>query len=71
MHTGNKTEPVHIDPFICTLINFVDKDVMLVVFVVVVVVFIFSRLKKKEEEACPSDYNAGLAILGRRAQVAL
>ena len=27
-------------------INFVDKDVMLVVFVVVVVVFFFSRLKK-------------------------
>ena len=48
MHTGNKTEPVHIDPFICTLINFVDKDVMLVV--VVVVVFIFSRLKKRRRK---------------------
>ena len=67
MHTGNKTGPVHIDPFICTLINFVDKDVMLVV---VVVVFFFT-VKKKEEEACPSGYNAGLAILRRRAQVAL
>ena len=39
MHTGNKTGPVHIDSFICTLINFVDKDVMLVVVAVVVVVF--------------------------------
>ena len=70
MHTGNKTGPVHIDPFICTLINFVGKDVMLVVFVVVVVVFFFT-VKKKEEEACPSGLNAGLKILRRRAQVAL
>ena len=51
MHTGIKTGPVHIDPFICTLINFVDKDVMLVVLVVVV---FFFTVKKKEEEACPS-----------------
>ena len=50
MNTGNKTAPVHIDAFICTLINFVDKDVMLVVFVVV----FFFTVKKKEEEVCPS-----------------
>ena len=54
MHTGNKTGPVHIDPFICTLINFVDKDVMLVVFVVVVVVVVVFTVLKKKEEACPS-----------------
>ena len=45
MNTGNKTGPVHIDAFICTLINFVDKDVMLVVFVVVF--SFFHGLKKR------------------------
>ena len=54
MNTGNKTGPVHIDAFICTLINFVDKDVMpVVVFVVVVVVF-FARLKKRRRNRVPS-----------------
>ena len=53
MNTGNKTGPVHIDAFICTLINFVDKDVMLVVVVVVVVVF-FARLKKRRRNRVPS-----------------
>ena len=53
MNTGNKTGAVHIDAFICTLINFVDKDVMPVVVFVVVVVF-FARLKKRRRNRVPS-----------------